>query len=311
MAIILTVMETHKGRISQAGLGALEVGRQVASSRGASLYAVLLLPSYDRMQQDLVAQLAACRADKVILVTGVAEPACLDTWVTPLVEVIDRFPPVLVLFGASPLAGEVAPYLCIHLKGIYLPNCTITVQPQLKITRGHPGTREKTEFFEEDLEYSVVALVHHGPRHPATGSGDVEVIAMLSGESPLLDLAVEPAGEIPYASDTLVVLGKYALTHRDALIQWCRQEEWMLVGFDDADQKVLPWWKNALQAVHKVLLIGCSSREFRLCESILSNEARWLSIGGDPIPEGIWIPHFRQVCGDLDSLVEELMEQEF
>ena len=85
----------------------------------------------------------------------------------------------------------------------------------------------------------------------------------------------------------------------------------MLVGFDDADQKVLPWWKNALQAVHKVLLIGCSSREFRLCESILSNEARWLSIGGDPIPEGIWIPHFRQVCGDLDSLVEELMEQEF
>mgnify|MGYP000997169798 FL=1 len=181
MALILSIVETRKGVISQASLGALEVGRQVASARGATLYAVLLLPVYDRLQQDLVAQLSAYRADRVILVTGVQEPPCHGTWVRSLVEVVDRFPPAFLLWGASSLAAELAPYLGIHLKGIYAPLCTIDTEPQLKINWIRPGTRESTEFFEEDLENAVVALVHHGPRRPPAATSEIEVIAIRAG----------------------------------------------------------------------------------------------------------------------------------
>jgi len=187
VALILSVVETRKGVISQASLGALEVGRQVASARGATLYAVMLLPVYDRLQQDLVAQLSAYRADRVILVTGVREPPCHGTWVRSLVEVVDRFPPAFLLWGASSLAAELAPYLGIHLKGIYAPLCTIDTEPQLKINWIRPGTRESTEFFEEDLENAVVALVHHGPRRPPAATSEIEVIAIRAGDGDAAD----------------------------------------------------------------------------------------------------------------------------
>ncbi|PKN26699.1 MAG: hypothetical protein CVU65_04925, partial [Deltaproteobacteria bacterium HGW-Deltaproteobacteria-22] len=70
MALILTVVETHKGVLSQASLGALEVGRQVASSRGATLYAVLLLSSYDRLQQD--------RGRELVISAGLEDGGRLD-----------------------------------------------------------------------------------------------------------------------------------------------------------------------------------------------------------------------------------------
>jgi len=340
VALILTVVETRKGVISQASLGALEVGRQVASSRGATLYAVLLLPAYDRLQQDLVAQLSAYRADRVILVTGVQEPACHATWVRPLIEVVDRFPPAFLLWGATALATELAPYLCIHLKGFYAPLCRIETEPQLKVNWLRPGIQESTEFFEEDLENAVVALVHHGPRTPPAATSEIEVIAMLdsgcsrdgdcdhdgdgevtgektadktrpvSRELSTARIRSVPVPEFPYGSDTVVALGRLGAAHEEAVAHWCAREEWPLLRMHDGDGPGIEWWKTSVMAMERVILVGCSLEEFELAESTLPTTARWLCLGCDPIPTETGIPRIRFVPGSLENRLPQLFEQE-
>lgn len=348
MALILTVVETRKGVISQASLGALEVGREVASARGATLYAVLLLPAYDRLQQDLVAQLSAYRADRVILVTGVQEPACHATWVRALVEVVDRFPPAFMLWGATVLAAELAPYLCIHLKGFYAPLCTIETEPQLKVNWIRPGLHESTEFFEEDLENAVVALVHHGPRNPPAATSEIEVIAMLdsgagesgdeldgdgasdgvelaadktadktrprsrqrSRERPADPIRVLPVPEFPYGSDTVVAMGRLAAAHGEAVADWCAREEWPLLRMHDGPGPGIDWWRTSVMAMERIILIGCSLDEFELCESTLPSTARWLCLGCEPIPTETGIPRIRFVPGSLEARLPHLFEQE-
>jgi len=310
VALILTVVETHKGVLSQASLGALEVGRRVASSRGATLYAVLLLSSYDRLQQDLVAQLSAYRADRVILVTGVSDPPCHATWVRAMIEVVDRFPPTFLLWGSTSLAVELAPYVCIHLKGIYAPLCTIDTEPQLKINWMRPGTRESTEFFEEDLENAVVALVHHGPRNPPTATSEIEVIPMLASGAPPPDFQMAPVPEIPYGSDTLVAIGTLAEGHEEAIADWCAREEWPLLRMHEGPGPGIAWWKTTVMAMERVIVIGCNLDEFELCESVLPPSARWLCLGCEPVPTETWISRIRFVPGSLDSRLPVLFEQE-
>jgi hypothetical protein len=342
VALILTVVETRKGVISQASLGALEVGRQVASSRGATLYAVLLLPSYDRLQQDLVAQLSAYRADRVILVTGVQEPACQATWIRPLIEVVDRFPPAFLLWGSTALAAELAPYLCIHLKGFYAPLCRIETEPQLKVNWIRPGIQESTEFFEEDLENAVVALIHHGPRKPPAATSEIEVIAMLdsggsrdagdgahdgdqevtgektadkktrpaTGELPTAPVRSLPVPEFPYGSDTVVAIGQLAAAHQEAVANWCAREEWPLLRMHDGAGPGVEWWRTSVMAMDRVILVGCSLEEFELAESTLPTTARWLCLGCDPIPTETGIPMIRFVPGSLEARLPQLFEQE-
>ncbi|MBU1243146.1 hypothetical protein KKD52_13265 [Myxococcota bacterium] len=310
MALILTVVETHKGVLSQASLGALEVGRQVASSRGATLYAVLLLSSYDRLQQDLVAQLSAYRADRVVLVTGVSDPPCHATWVRALIEVVDRFPPTFLLWGATSLAAELAPFICIHLKGIYAPLCTIDTEPQLKINWYRPGTRESTEFFEEDLENAVVALVHHGPRIAPTATSEIEVIAMLAAASESPKIRTIPVPDFPYGSDTLVAIGSLAGEHEAAIAAWCEREEWPLLRLNEGSGPGIAWWKTSVLAMDRVILIGCNLDEYELCESVLPSTARWLCLGCEPVPTETWIPRIRFVPGSLATRLPVLFEQE-
>jgi hypothetical protein len=310
VALILTVVETHKGVLSQASLGALEVGRQVASSRGATLYAVLLLPVYDRLQQDLVAQLSAYRADRVILVTGVEDPPCHATWMHALIEVIDRFPPTFLLWGATSLAIELAPFICIHLKGIYAPLCTIDTDPQLKINWFRPGTRESTEFFEEDLENAVVALVHHGPRNPPTATSEIEVIAMLATGADRPEIRTVTVQDIPYGSDTLVAMGSLAAAHEAEIAAWCEREEWPLLRMHERPGPGIAWWKTSVLAMERVFLIGCSLEEYELCEAVLPSVARWLCLGCDPVPTESWISRIRFVSGSLEDLLPVLFEQE-
>ncbi len=311
MALILTVIETHKGVLSQASLGALEVGRQVASSRGATLYAVLLLPVYDRLQQDLVAQLSAYRTDRVILVTGVSEPPCHANWVRALLEVVDRFPPAFLLWGSTSLALELAPYVCIHLKGIYAPLCTIDTEPQLKINWMRPGTRESTEFFEEDLENPVVALVHSSPRNQPTATSEIEVIAMLASESSQPKLGTIAVPDIPYGSDTLVAIGSLAGEHEAEIARWCAKEEWPLLRMHDDKGPGVPWWRISVLAMERVIVIGCRLDEFALCESVLPSSARWLCLGCEPVPTETWITRVRFVPGTLATRLPVLFEQEF
>jgi hypothetical protein len=297
VALILTVVETHKGVLSQASLGALEVGRQVASSRGATLYAVLLLSSYDRLQQDLVAQLSAYRADRVVLVRA-------------LIEVVDRFPPTFLLWGATSLAAELAPFICIHLKGIYAPLCTIDTEPQLKINWYRPGTRESTEFFEEDLENAVVALVHHGPRIAPTATSEIEVIAMLAAASESPKIRTIPVPDFPYGSDTLVAIGSLAGEHEAAIAAWCEREEWPLLRLNEGSGPGIAWWKTSVLAMDRVILIGCNLDEYELCESVLPSTARWLCLGCEPVPTETWIPRIRFVPGALATRLPVLFEQE-
>jgi len=309
MALILTVIETRKGVIAKESLGALAVGRRVASSRGATLYAVLLLPAYDQMQQDLVVQLSAYRADRVILVTQAAEPFCAETWIPALKEVIGRFHPTFLLFGATRLAEELAPPLCVHLRGVYIPDGSIVTTPQLKVDWFHPRSQSITEFFEEDMESAFVVMVRSGVPDAPAPAAEIEVIPLQAPVSPGVEICEVSRRESAWGEDVCVVLGSLALHRADELARWCQLQEWPLVRLGQAPAGAIPWWQ-AEPAGSGLLLVGCTEEEFALCEEIFSMFSRWVCMGSRVVPTGNLRGEVQVVSGDLDAVLDALFQKE-
>ncbi len=312
MALILTVIETRKGVICQESLGALAVGRKVASARGATLYAVLMHPSSERMQQEQVVQLAAAGADRVILVTQAAGPPENATWAAALMEVLDRFHPTFLLLGATRLALELAPCLCLHIKGVYAPNSGIFTTPQLKIDWFHPERHSITEFFEEDLEIPLVAIVNQNPAVHAGTAAEIEVIPLRATaprtlvSSSLLATVDGHAG----SDGVMVVMGSLALHRSQELSAWCAREEWPLIRLADADGSAIPWWQ-AEPAGESLLLVGCTAEEFHFCQAAFPLSSRWVCIGcqisqASSCPRG----NIKTVAGELDAILDALFQKE-
>lgn len=309
MALILTVIETRQGVISRESLAALAVGRQVASARGATLYAVLLLPSYERMQQDLVVQLSAYRADRVIVVTQAPDPPCSQTWVPVLKAVFERFRPTFLLFGATRLAQELAPPLCLHLQGVYVPDCNILLTQQLKVEWVHPHNRTMTEFFEEDLESTLVALVHPDLPSALEQAAELEVVFMQTPVTSALKEIDIFSQEHVWSADVSVVLGSLAQHRADELVRWCQKQEFSLIRMGSVPTLAVPWWQ-AEPAGKGLLLIGCTTEECTLCEEVFPLFSRWICIGCAAVSTNLHKDDVYIVTGELDDTLDTLLQKE-
>jgi electron transfer flavoprotein alpha subunit len=188
VANLLVFIELQNGRALPVSLEALGQGRRVASQLGATLYAVVALPRAPTWSEDdLVAQLAAHGADKVVIATdeslGVAEEMRWGTHGTPLAAVCDLLSPSLLLFGLTPTGREVAARAAARMGAAYLADAWIEVHDgRLRLFEG-AGAAARA--LDDDLEFAVVATVPPGRYAMATGDDEAEVeVVATSGRPP-------------------------------------------------------------------------------------------------------------------------------
>jgi hypothetical protein len=178
VANILCVIELCDGRALPVSLEALGQARRVASELGATLYAVVALPrapSYG--EDDLIVQLAAHGADKVVIATdetlGGGEDLRWGTHGGPLAAACDLLSPSLLLFGQTPPAREVAARAAARMGAAYLTDAWLEVRDaKLHLWEGASATARA---LDGDLEFAVVATVPAGRYLPGSGDDEAEV----------------------------------------------------------------------------------------------------------------------------------------
>ena len=227
MANVLCVIELLGGRALPVSLEVLGQGRRVATELGATLYAVVALPKAPSWSEDdLVAQLAAHGADKVLIATDEAladgEELRWGTHGAPLAAVCDLLSPSLLLFGLTPAAREVAARAAARMGAAFLSRAWIDVHDgQLRLGEGDgPESRA----LDGDLEFAVVATVPAG-RYGYAGGDDeaeVEVVATTSGRAPDFEelgaevearpplVVLSESGAEPWAMELAAALGGVA-----------------------------------------------------------------------------------------------------
>jgi hypothetical protein len=188
VANILCVIELLGGRALPVSLEVLGQGRRLASELGATLYAVVALPKAPSWSEDdLVAQLAAHGADKVVLATDEAladgEELRWGTHGGPLSAVCDQLSPSLLLFGLTPAAREVAARAAARMGAAFLARAWIELhEGQLRLGEGDGA---ESRALDGDLEFAVVATVPAGRYAIAAGDDEAEVeVLATSGKLP-------------------------------------------------------------------------------------------------------------------------------
>lgn len=178
MASLLVVIELIGDRPRPASLELLGQARRVASSLGATVYAVAPCtgtPGYG--DDDLIAILSRTGADKVLLAASEAHAAPLR-WGThggAVLAACALMHPVLVMLadgeGARDLGGRVASRLgAAALCDAYVEAC----DGRLVIGEGEGG-RLGPARLDGELDFAVLALVPPGRYAPATGDEEAEV----------------------------------------------------------------------------------------------------------------------------------------
>ena len=178
MANVLCVMELLDGRALPVSLEVLGQARRVSTELGATLYAVVALPRAPSWSDDdLVATLAACGADKVVIATDETldggEELRWGTHGAALAAVCDLLSPSLLLFGATPTAREVAARAAARIGAAYLHEAWIEAKGgELSLYEG-AGAEART--IDGELEFAVVATVPAGRYVAAMGDDEAEV----------------------------------------------------------------------------------------------------------------------------------------
>ncbi|GAB4542897.1 MAG: hypothetical protein Tsb0020_55050 [Haliangiales bacterium] len=111
-----------------SSLAALAVGRQLASALGASLHALVTVPTVrtttplelSPANEALTASMSRSGADRVYLAPVPPGPALWATHSAALRAACDAVGPRLVLFAATPAGRDMAPRLAAHLEAVLL-----------------------------------------------------------------------------------------------------------------------------------------------------------------------------------------------
>lgn len=114
-------IETDEGKAKKVGYELLNPGRRMADKLGEELVAVVL----GRNVSDVAKQAIACGADRVLL----AEHPLLETYNTDahtsvMVQLIERYRPSIVLYGATNNGRDVGPRVACALKTGLTADCT-------------------------------------------------------------------------------------------------------------------------------------------------------------------------------------------
>lgn len=188
MANVLCVIEVLHNRPLPVSLEVLGQARRVASELGATLYAVVALPKAPRWgEDDLVSQLAAHGADKVVIATDDAldgwEELCWASHGASLAAVCELLSPSLLLFGRTPAARAVAARSAARLGAAFLADAWIEVRDgRLALFE---GSGAEARGLDGELEFAVVATVPPGRYAPASGDDEAEVeVVATTGRQP-------------------------------------------------------------------------------------------------------------------------------
>ncbi|HZS37548.1 MAG TPA: hypothetical protein VFF06_12015 [Polyangia bacterium] len=178
MANVLVVIELREGRALPVCLEALGQARRLSTALGGTLYAVVPLKHAPRYGEgDVIEVLAQHGADKVVLVTD--EALTHDggmrwgTYGPAIAQVSDQLPPMLLLFGETAGAREVAPRAAARMGAAYLSDAWIEVREgRLHLWEGSGASAHA---LDGELEYPVVATLPPGRYTTASGDDEAEV----------------------------------------------------------------------------------------------------------------------------------------
>jgi electron transfer flavoprotein alpha subunit len=178
VANVLCVVELLDGRALPVSLEALGQARRLSTELGATLYAVVALPrapSYG--EDDLIVQLAAHGADKVVIATdeslGGADDLRWGTHGGPLGAACDLLSPSLLIFGQTPPAREVAARAAARIGAAFLVDAWIEARDGRLCL--FEGAGETARALDGELEFPVVATLPAGRYATAEGDDEAEV----------------------------------------------------------------------------------------------------------------------------------------
>jgi hypothetical protein len=176
VANLLVLIELVGERPHPGSLEALGQARRLATSLGATVYAVApcaATPGYG--DDDLIAVLSRHGADKVLLATAESYggPPRWGTLGSLLLTVCHLLPPTLLLCATTDGARDFAPRVAARLGAALLADAWIDLQGDgLSLFDGSGDTACR---LDGELEYPVVAMIPPGRYLPARGDEEAEV----------------------------------------------------------------------------------------------------------------------------------------
>ncbi len=185
MANVLVLLELRHGAVLPVSLEALGQARRVATSLGATLYALVPLPEAPTYgEDDIIALCARHGADKVVLLTddrlGSEGEMRYGTHGRAVLAACEQLPPTLLILGASAGARDLAPRVAARLGALYLPEGWVSMQAgQLVLCdrAGRPLTpNEDEEGAAGGLEHTAVITVPPGRYQVAVGADEAEMV---------------------------------------------------------------------------------------------------------------------------------------
>jgi electron transfer flavoprotein alpha subunit len=208
VANILVYIEMAEDRPGAPSLEALGRARRVASTLGATVYAVVPCAGAPSGGTGTIDALSRYGADKIILAVGPDHrmPSLHATHGHALWAALERVPAALVVLAATPGGRDLAPRVAARLGAAYAPEATLDYGPdgELAVSRAVYGGGYRRTLELLDIDRPLVLTLQPGRAPAVRGDDEAEVIVVQSGAPPVaveeIARAVDPASALDTAS---------------------------------------------------------------------------------------------------------------
>lgn len=189
MANLLVLIEIAGGAVVQSSLEVLGQARRLATSLGATVYALLPLPDAPAYgEHDAMAACARHGADKVVLLTDEALTAESEmrfgTHGRAVLSACEQLPPTLLMMAATPGARDLAPRVAARLGALYVPAGLVSGSTGSLRLYDEAGQPLLDEDGDAVLEHVVVLTVAAGRYDVAEGRDEAEMVIASAPPAP-------------------------------------------------------------------------------------------------------------------------------
>jgi electron transfer flavoprotein alpha subunit len=321
VASVLVYIETAGDAPSSVSLEALGEGRRVATSAGATLYALAVVTGTTSEHRDLVGVLGDAGADRVMLRRS-PQPESPALWATvgdAIFAACEEVAPLMVFLPASAAGRDVGPRLAARMGAVFVSEPSIQRGPrgEVVLSRSLYGGTYRRRYAVEDLEHPVVVTLTPGSYSPA--AGDDEPAYLPSNDDYAFDEAIEATGttEDPGAAlataRIVVTAGGGVRTESDfALIAALAEALGGEVGATRAvcDRGLAPAEREigvGARHVTPTLYIACAASGSSAHLGAVSSDAEIVAINRDPDAPIFKVASYGLV-GEVADLVPALIE---